>query len=322
MTDLLAPAAAGALLGVGPDRIAQLVRDGTLKATRTPGGHLRVAREEVERLSADSPAPTDSSPEHELPDDAPSGSDAGDLRPTRRKGWENVAPWKQRVREAQADVQILGLDDKKERIQEARAERQAARERADADRQVQANEAKRLRELKSFAVACYVGYDAPADVRAEVARKVEHLVTSARYPREMSSVHAYALLKADVDRCLAPWRDRQATAARAEREPKMRELTILTAVVHAMRQIPDEWDTELRTAFQQDCRQAVVAEYHPGMDQDDANAVAQDVLNEWLDEDDDELEDIDDVDDDPDDDFDHDDSGEEEDYEDDDGDDW
>jgi TATA-binding protein-associated factor Taf7 len=139
----------------------------------------------------------------------------------------------------------------------------------------------------------------------------------------MSSVHAYALLKADVDRCLAPWRDRQAAAARAERQPKVRELTILTAVVQAMRQVPDEWDTELRTAFQQDCRQAVAAEYHAGMDQNDANAVAQDVLNEWLDEDDNELEDTDDVDDDPDDsDFDDDDADEEEDYEDDDGDGW
>jgi excisionase family DNA binding protein len=323
MTDLLAPAAAGALLGVGPDRIAQLVRDGTLKATRTPGGHLRVAREEVERLSADPPTPTDPSPERELPDDARSERDADDPRPTHRKGGENVAPWKQRVREAQADVQIVGLDDKKERIQEARAERQAARERADADRQVRANDEKRLRELKSFAVACYVGYDVPVDIRAEVAREVERIVTSARYPREMSSVHAYALLKADVDRCLTPWRDRQAAAARADREPKVRELTILTAVVHVMRQIPDEWDTELRTAFQQDCRQAVGAEYHTDMDQDEASAVAQDVLNEWLNEDDDELEDTDNVDDDPDDDdFDDDDADEEEDHEDDDGDDW
>lgn len=322
MNDLLSPAAAGALLGVGPDRIAQLVRDGILKATRTPGGHLRVARGDVERLAAVGAAAPDQPAEQELPDDAPLESDAEDLRTAHRKGWETIAPWKQRVREAQADVEILGLDDKKERIQEARAERQAARERANADRQLQANEEKRLRELKSFAIACYVGYDVPTDLRAEVAREIERVVTSARYPRGISNVHAYALLKADVDRYLAPWRARQAAAVRAEREPKLRELTILTAVVHAMQQMPADWDTKLRCAFERECRRAVAGEYQPGMDQNDANVVAQDVLDEWLDGDDDESEDGDDLDDDPDDgDFDDDDGRDAEDV-DDDGDDW
>ena len=37
MSDLLSPAAAGALLGVGPDRIAQLVRDGVLQAVLEEG---------------------------------------------------------------------------------------------------------------------------------------------------------------------------------------------------------------------------------------------------------------------------------------------
>lgn len=322
MNDLLSPAAAGALLGVGPDRIAQLVRDGTLKATRTPGGHLRVAREDVERLAAVGAAPPDEPADQELPDDGPSESDPEDPRPARRKGWQNVAPWKQRIREAQADVEILGLDDKKERIHEARAERQAARERAEADRQWQANDEKRLRELKSYAIAWYVGYDVPPDIRADVVREIERTVTAARYPRGMLNVHAYALLQADVDRCLAPWRARQAAAVRAEREPKLRELTILTAVANAMQQMPADRDTKLRCAFERECRRAVAGEYQPGMDQNDANMVAQDVLDEWLDGDDDESEDGDDLDDDPDDgDFDDDDGGDAED-DDDDGDDW
>ncbi len=324
VSDWLSPAAAGALLGVGPDRVAQLARDGSLTTMRTPGGHLRVDRGDVERLAANAAAPPEQPADEEPADDAPPEPDAPAPHAAHRQSWEAMPPWRRRVREAQADVEVLGLDDKKDRLQEARAERQVARERAAADRQLQASEEARLRQLKTQALAWYVTYDVPADVRAQVAHEIEQTITSARYPRSLSNANAYALLKAEVDRCLAPWRERQAAAARAAREPKLRELTILTAVVYAMQQMPADWDTSMRSAFERECRRAVADEYQPGMDQTDANAVAQDVLDQWLDEDDDESEDGDDVDDEMDDDeFADDDGGDEEDDDDDnDGDDW
>ena len=324
VSDWLSPAAAGALLGVGPDRVAQLARDGSLTTMRTPGGHLRVDRGDVERLAANAAAPPEQPADEEPADDAPPEPDAPAPHAAHRQSWEAMPPWRRRVREAQADVEVLGLDDKKDRLQEARAERQVARERAAADRQLQASEEARLRQLKTQALAWYVTYDVPADVRAQVAHEIEQTITSTKYPRSLSNVNAYALLKAEVDRCLAPWRERQAAAARAAREPKLRKLTILTAVVYAMQQMPADWDTSMRSAFERECRRAVAGDYQPGMDQADANAVAQDVLDQWLDEDDDESEDGDDVDDEMDDDeFADDDGGDEEDDDDDnDGDDW
>lgn len=312
MTDWLSPAAAGALLGVGPDRVAQLARDGSLHTMRTPGGHLRVDRADVERLATNAGPPREQPAQAEPEDDVASEPQEQPTRPVHRKSWEDIPRWRQRVREAQADVEILGLDDKKDLIQEAREERKAARERAEADRQLQAGEDARLRQLKTQAMV-YVGYDIPAEIRAEVVHEIERLVTSDRYPRGVSRVNAAFMLKADVDRLLAPHRARQAEAARAAREPKLRELAILTALLHAMQQLPADWDTSVRKAFERDCRQAVTAAYKPGIDQQELNDAAQDVIDQWLDEDEDEFDD---------DELDKDDDDEDDYEEDEDGDDW
>jgi hypothetical protein len=281
---------------------------------RTPGGHLRVDRGDVERLATNASPPPDQPAESESEETAIPESEDAPSRPTQRRSWEGIPPWKQRVREAEADVEVLGLDDKKDRIIEAREERTAARQRAQEDRQRQAEEEARLRQLKTQA-SWYVGFDVPADVRAEVMREIERFVTSDRYPRSLNSVTTAIMLKADVDRCLVPFRSRQAEATRLAREPQLREIAILSAVTLALRRMPDDWDTRMRMAFERDCRRAVAKKYQPGMDQQDANDVAQDVLDLWLDEDD-AFED--DTDEDEDDFLD-----DEDDYEDeDDGDDW
>lgn len=314
MTDWLSPAAAGAMLGVGPDRVAQLARDGSLNTMRTPGGHLRVDRGDVERLAANASAAPDAPAPEESADDTPRESDEQAQRPAHRNSWEAFPPWKQRVREAQADVEVLGLDDEKDRILLAREERKSAQQRVEAERQAQAGEEARIRELRTQA-GWYVGFDVPAEARAEVMREIERVVTSERYPRSVASVNASIMLKADVERCLAPYRSRQAEAAKAAREPQLREIAILSAVLIAMRQIPADWDNKMRAALERDCRRAVTKEYHPGIDQRELNDVAQDVFDQWLDEDEEEFDDADlDEDDFADDDIEYED--------DDDGDDW
>src|SRR5690348_14938342 len=98
-TDWLSPSEAGALLGVGPDRIAQLARDGTLTSMRTPGNHIRVRRDEVEQLmSGDDPPQSVARPSGSRgTEPAPSASP-----PPARPKWEDVPPWQRRVREAEA----------------------------------------------------------------------------------------------------------------------------------------------------------------------------------------------------------------------------
>jgi hypothetical protein len=216
-------------------------------------------------------------------------------------------------------VEVLGLDVQKERLREARQQRQEAKERAERDHEMQATEEGRIRQLKALALAWHVGYGVPADVRAEAARELERLVTSARYPKTLTTEHNHTLLKIDADKCLAKWRETKARQAAEEREQQLRELTIATAVVHAVRQIPGDWDAETRTAFQAECRHDVSREYEPAMNQEDANAIALDVLAEWLDDADDEADGEDDdlVDDDEDADE-YDDDGEDEDEDEDD----
>src|SRR5437660_1506563 len=94
----LTPSEAGAILGVGPDRVAQLVRQGVLPAMRTPGGHVRIRRDKVEELAnppEPSPQPEEADePEQEASD---SGDEDPDEAPARPK-WHDVPPWKQRER--------------------------------------------------------------------------------------------------------------------------------------------------------------------------------------------------------------------------------
>jgi excisionase family DNA binding protein len=125
----LSPAEAGAILGVGPDRVAQLAREGALKSMRTPGGHVRVRREEVEELANPPQEPSPDEPETEEAEESASEAVKEPLNPSRPK-WEQVPPWKRRVREAEADVHVLELDDQRERLLEGRAERQSQRERS------------------------------------------------------------------------------------------------------------------------------------------------------------------------------------------------
>lgn len=281
MNEWLTPAEAGALLGVGPDRVGQLVRQGVLPAMRTPGGHVRVRRDKVEELAnppAEPPSDDSEEPEHEEASEPTSEAPV----PARPK-WEHVSPWKQRVREAEADLKVSEFDDQREQLLETRAERQAKRERADADRAAAAAEAERLRQLKALALS-RMPYGVPDEVRAEVARQLERRVTSERYPPGLAREHIETLLRTDVERLLRPWRDREAQQEQERKEAQEQENIIDWAVLHVNRRRPREWDWDTRRAFERDVRRALEAEYEPGMDQDEADDIAFEVLDGWLDD--------------------------------------
>jgi excisionase family DNA binding protein len=82
----LSPAEAGAILGVGPDRVAQLAREGALKSMRTPGGHVRVRREEVEELANPPQEPSPDEPETEEAEESASEAVKEPLEASRARG--------------------------------------------------------------------------------------------------------------------------------------------------------------------------------------------------------------------------------------------
>jgi excisionase family DNA binding protein len=279
MNEWLTPAEAGPILGVGPDRVAQLVRQGVLPAMRTPGGHVRIRRDKVEELAnppAEPPSVDAEEPEHEEASEATAEAP----EPVRPK-WESVPPWKQRVREAEADLKVREFDDQREQLLEAWTERQAQRERADADRTAAAAEADRLRQLKALALS-RMPYGVPDEVRAEVARQLERRVTSERYPAGLAQEHVETLLRTEVERLLRPWRDREAQQEQERKEAQEWKNIVDWAVLHLNRRTPREWDWDTRQAFERDVRRALEEEYEPGMDQDQADDIAFDVLDGWI----------------------------------------
>jgi excisionase family DNA binding protein len=54
--ELLAPAAAGAVIGVSRDTIKRYERDGRITSVRTPNGHRRYRRSDIEALLDDEAA--------------------------------------------------------------------------------------------------------------------------------------------------------------------------------------------------------------------------------------------------------------------------
>ena len=120
-TDLLSPAQAGALLGVGPDRAAQLVREGILPAVRTPGGQIRIRRDAVEALAnrQHEPVPDDQEPnldqmpDTEEPDQGPDSVPPEPAPGPRPPKWHDTAPWKRRVQEAEAGLQVEEVEDRR-----------------------------------------------------------------------------------------------------------------------------------------------------------------------------------------------------------------
>ncbi len=284
MSEWLSPAEAGAILGVGPDRVAQLAREGVLTPMRTPGGHLRVRRDEVEQLVAETEVvPRQSRRQRPTEPETPTGASVEPAAPARPR-WEEVPPWKRRVREAEADVEVLRLGDERARLMEARAQRQAEREQADAEEATRAAEAQRLRDQRAFAFSC-MPHGVPEDVGACVARDIERLVTSDRYPASLARGHVEALLRAEVERLLRPWRARQARRQRLQQEAAEREHVIGWAVLHRTLRLPRDWDSDTRKAFERELREALEDEYEPGMTQEEADEIALDVLDDWIEDD-------------------------------------
>lgn len=280
-SEWVSPAEAGTILGVGPDRAAQLARQGFIRFMRTPGRQLRLFRADVEaRANPPIDTPVD---DPELPDVVEESAPAPTLdapAPSRPK-WEELPPWKQKVREAEAEVEVLRFGDQREQLLEGRAERHAQRDRAAAEQAAAAVEAERLRTLKSFALSC-LPYGVPAEVRAQVARQLEGGVTSDRYPAGLAREHAEALLRAEVERHLQPWRAREARRERVRKEAQERNDVIDVAVFHASLRTPRHWEYDTRSAFKREVRQALEDEYEPGMEQGEANAIARDLLDDWL----------------------------------------
>jgi len=284
-TEWLTPAEAGAILSLGPDRVAQIAKEGALVAMRTPGGHLRLRRDSVEDLANPPIEPSPSDSRELKPDDDEPERESGSPPQTKPK-WEQVPPWKRRVREAEADVQVSEFDDQRERLLETRAERQAQRERAEAQQAAAVAEAERLRQLKSLALS-YLTWNIPAEVQAEVARQLERTVTSDRFPAGLARAHAEALLKAEVERHLRPWRTREARRDRVREEAAQRKKLIDWAVFKAKMRTPGDWEYETKKAFEREVRKALEEEFFPGMDLDEANEIAFDMLDQWVEDDED-----------------------------------
>ena len=273
MNRLFSVAEAADRLGVCADTIRDLTDRGALKSLRTPGGHRRFRAEDLESLDLDSPAPVLNPPE------------SSDLSSPARSGPERapkIPPWKERVEEERADLEVLKLRRSARDLHEedrCRQEREAA---AAAVVECRRREETRLEALRSFGLS--QAQDVPVQWQARVVKDLQRYVSPEQVPLQLSDDQARAFVSVRGQRILKPYR---IVMARAEekRHREARRKSLLDSGNHA---------ASLRTLWvdspgpQEEARTAVAAELEDRVDADWTEPEVKDLVNEVLEEWDDE----------------------------------
>lgn len=217
--------AAAALLGVDKRTVRRMVRDKRLRAYRTPAGHHRFRRQDVEALAGRA------NPE-------PAATSRGPTSSALQAEREEVERLKLKADRLHAEDRLRELEAaraQKEAERQAAAEeerRHEAEERAQAKRQ-EAEQARQeeLRQWRAQMIECFAGVskDAPPALRNEYYRRVTEAL--ARFDCEQPSDVAEAAINAVWDEVFGPWeedkkaweRDRAAQQVRAQRDAWLRE---------------------------------------------------------------------------------------------------
>ena len=267
MNRLLSIAAAADRLGVSVDTVRDLTNLGALKSVRTPGGHRRFLVEDLEGLDLDSPAPVLSFPESSnlnLP-----------ARPVSERAPE-IPPWKERVEEERADLEVLKLRRSARDLHEEDRRRQEREAAAAAVVECRRREETRLEALRSFGLS--QAQDVPVQWQAKVVKDLQRYVSLEQVPPKLPDEQARAFVSARVQRILKPYR---IVMARAE-EKRHREARRKSLIDSGNRA------ASLRTLWldspgpQEEARAAVAAELEDRIDADWTELEVKDLVNEVL----------------------------------------
>lgn len=288
----LSPRAAAEKLGISPDTLRRWEGEGLIQCERTPGGQRRYREEDISSM-------LDGGPSEPTRRSIPARSTArsitdGPQQTLGRTVAAQLAPWEQRVREEQADLEVTRI--RRERaalIRDERAEREA-RERAasDAERTEAARAAeqerisafetaqeRRLSELREYGKVFTVW--APAEYQAKVVRDLLSTVNLETYPPDLSDSLARVQVAARVERILVPWKKQEASKnARRESERKKESLTIAGKWYAHTETLT--WDRRAADRANREVERTLRDEVDADWTDDDVRDLVDDVLDEWF----------------------------------------
>jgi excisionase family DNA binding protein len=258
---------AARLTGFSVRTVKRMCAAGQLGSFRTPGGHVRVRREDLERfLRQASPAPILTSSalqtrRERIEELALEAQERRAMREIRKLDQEDAETERQRVAAAQAE------QSKRKRVAED-ARLQATRDAAERrEREREREEVEERREWTDGWMAwglSTVPKDAPREIELDVAQAVEE--TLARLAPEQVQSVVQRLVLAAIDKGLAPWHRRKEIEKaiqlarkelpfRVQRyfEPSEWELKAMERAREAIRSLPSD------STFEQLCQVAIRA---------------------------------------------------------------
>ena len=285
----LSPAQVAARFAVSTDTIRRWGRTGRLREHRTPSGQRRYRAEDVEALAAG--APTSTGPlaraavqpmARPRPPDH-STADVADVGPEPVELPMGPPSWKQRVLEAEAEVEVLKarheleeLVQARQRLQDVRAEKATAAAAAE-------QEERRLKNLKDQGRLHAILAGVPPVWRAKVGRELELYVTSKHFPPGLSDAEAIALVKKKVEKVLRPYRKKLADAEE-EQEDRLRVESLIKhgksrAVTNTLL-----WDQLIRDDALGAVDQVLKAEVEADWTEADVSEMVDEILEGWEEE--------------------------------------
>jgi hypothetical protein len=207
-----------------------------------------------------------------------------------------VAPWEQRVRSEQADLEVTRIRrERAELIRAERAEREASERAADdaeriavaraAERErvaaFEVTQEKRLNELRDYGKACAVW--APAEYQAKVVRNLLSSVNIEDYPPDLSDYLSRAQISAQVEKVLKPWRDEEARKRAMLESRRKLDSLILTGKWYAQIETV-QWDRRAADRAKREVEATLRGEVDADWTADDVRDLVDDVLDEWFEE--------------------------------------
>lgn len=291
----LSPREAAEKLGISQDTLRRWEKNGLIQPERTPGGQRRYNEEDISAMLDQAERPSSRQPVMRPELRRLSGDAESETLPARGTT-PQVPAWERRIKEEQADLEIIKIRseraaliraERSEREKRERMAQEAQRTSAAREAEVQRNAAreatqnKRLDDLRSYGRMCAVW--APPEYQAKVVRDLLSSVNIGDYPPDMPDYLSRVQVNARVEELLNPWKDGQARDRTRIEEAHKRDSLVLSGRYYAQSETLS-WEPAEAARAKRAVERALKDEVEPDWTKGEVRDLVDDVLDEWEDD--------------------------------------
>lgn len=241
-------------LGIQPDTLRRLEREGLIRARRTPGGHRRFTEEAIAQYRREK-----SSPRLAAPSNPP----------------------------AEVSLLVDGPTDEPDFDRPPRLPQPAPRRPvASIWAPPKTDDQARLTGIKQLAISG-IPWDVPAPWRARVIADLEDFVTPRQFPPHLGPWEASRIARGRVEEVIAPYREQQAAEKARKAADQKAEWRIVELRRHGVNYATREtmsWERSEQWAARQAATKELDVKVRAEMSERDVERMVDDVLSDWEEE--------------------------------------